>query len=81
MLHVCMCLCQNIANPQSRERWNPEQARRSVNPLSPAERGGGEEGQQHAEALTQLITHTTTEKSQKSDFCKPVLMTLSVWQH
>lgn len=46
------------SNPQSRERWNPVWTRRSVNPLSPAERGGGEEGQQHAETLTQLITHS-----------------------
>lgn len=55
VLHVCVRLCQNIANPQSRERWNPVWTRQSVNPISPAERGGGKEGQQ--EALTQLITH------------------------
>lgn len=54
---VCVCVCQNRANTQSTERWNPVWTRRSVNPLSLGKRGGGDKGQQHAEALTLLITH------------------------
>lgn len=52
---VCVCLCQNIANPQSRGGilYGPD----GQLILSLLQRGGGEEGQ-HAEALTQLITHT-----------------------
>lgn len=52
---VFVCLCQNKANPRE-QRWNPARTRRSVNPASPAERGGGGgQGGGMLEALTQLI--------------------------
>lgn len=57
ILHVRVCVrvhsyAKNYC-PTARRR-NPVWTRRSVNPLSPAEKGEGEEGQ-HTEALTQLI--------------------------
>lgn len=58
ILHVRVCLRVHMYakndRPTARRRRNPVWTRRSANPLSPAEKGEGEEGQ-HTEALTQLI--------------------------
>lgn len=57
---ACPCVCAHVDmyakndRPTARRR-NPVWTRRSANPLSPAEKWEGEEGQ-HTEALTQLIT-------------------------
>lgn len=55
-VHVCVRVLMYAKNdrPTARRR-NLVWTRQSANPLSPAEKGEGEEGQ-HTEALTQLIT-------------------------
>ena len=72
---VCVCVYQNRANAQSTERWNPVWTRRSVNPLSPGERGGRKQGTTTCWGTdTANHTHWQAEKSQRSNFCKPVLI-------
>lgn len=44
--HICVLLHKNTGNQE--KRWNPVWTRQSVNPLSPTERGGGEDVQQQA---------------------------------
>lgn len=64
-LCVCVCVCQNRANAQSTRGgilYGPD----GQLILSLLEReGGGNKGQQHAEALTLLITHTDKLRSLK----------------
>lgn len=65
----CASLPKHSKPKEQWQRWNPVCTRRSVNPLSAAERGEGEEDRQHVEALTQLITH-----SDNSDVLKEWLL-------
>lgn len=58
VLHVCyVSLPKHSCPTERRERWNPVWTRRSVNPLSPAERGGRRRGTTTCRG-TDIANHT-----------------------